>query len=344
MHQDNTDDSREAADDRGRDVLGELIQVAGRRPSPSSDHYEQTLAAAHAVWQQKVRATRQRQRVVAVAASIAIVAIGIGAVLRLLPDTPLPPIASAAVIQGDVAVFSPESGTWAPVTETGSELGAGDRLRTDSEGRAAFRLGDQISVRIDSASELMFTSESELELIAGAVYVDSGAGNRAGSLEIATSHGIVQDIGTQFEVATMDDGLRVRVREGLVQLYQAEQELAFEGRAGQEFRVDPVGTIRQNSFSPYDPAWSWAEALAGSPNVEGMPVLEFLNWVARETGREIQFEGRNVQLAAGSAILHGNAQNLTPMEALEVMLSTTNFVYSLDTSGAIIISRRSITR
>ena len=50
------------------------------------------------------------------------------------------------------------------------------------------------------------------------------------------------------------------------------------------------------------------------------------------------------QLAAGSAILHGSAQSLTPMEALEVMLATTNFVYSLDTNGTIIISRRSITR
>ena len=329
MHQDNSGDPRKTTDDRDRDVLGELIQVAGRRPSRSADHYDRTFAATHAVWQRKVRATRQRQRVFAVAASIAILAIGIGAVLRILPQTPLPPIASAAVVQGDVAVFSPETGTWAPVVQPGFGLEAGDRLRTESNGRTAFRLGDDISVRLDSASELMFTSASELELIAGIVYIDSGPGEQAGAVAIETAHGVLQDIGTQFEVATMEDGLRVRVREGLVQFYLAEQALAFEGGAGEEFRVDPSGTIRQSTFSPYDPAWIWAEALAGSPDVEGMPVLEFLNWVARETGREIQFDGRNVQLAAGSAILHGNAQSLTPMEALEVMLSTTNFVYRL---------------
>ncbi|MGI9257812.1 MAG: FecR domain-containing protein [Gammaproteobacteria bacterium] len=344
MNQDNSGDTHETPDDQGRDVLGELIQVAGRRPSPSASHYEQTFAATHAIWQRKVRATRQRQRVFAVAASIAILAIGIGAILRFAPDTPLPPIASAVIVQGDVAVFSPATGTWAPVTEPGFGLGAGDRLRTESDGRAAFTLGDAISVRLDSASDLMFTSESELELIAGIVYIDSGPGDQAGTVEIETAHGVLQDIGTQFEVATMTDNLRVRVREGLVKLFQAEQVLAFEGKAGEEFSVDPSGTIRQISFSPYDPAWSWAEALAASPDVEGMPVLEFLNWVARETGREIQFDGRNVQLAAGSAILHGSAQSLTPMEALEVMLATTNFVYSLDTSGTIIISRRSISR
>ena len=344
MHQDDSDNSHDTRDDQGRDVLGELIQVAGRRPSPSTSHYEQTFTATQAVWRRKVRATRQRRRVFAVAASIAILAIGIGAVLRLLPNTLLPPIATTAVVHGDVATFSPVSGTWVPVTEPGHELGAGDRLRTESAGRTAFTLGNDISVRLDSASELMLTSESELELIAGIVYVDSGPGDLAGAVEIETAHGVIQDIGTQFEVATMNEGLRVRVREGRVQLFQFEQEPAFEGKAGEEFRVDLSGSIRQDSFSPYDPAWSWAEALAASPDVEGMPVLEFLNWVARETGREIQFEGRNVQLAAGSAILHGSAQNLTPLEALEVMLATTNFVYSLDTSGTIIISRRSMMR
>ncbi|HEY5624723.1 MAG TPA: FecR domain-containing protein [Gammaproteobacteria bacterium] len=339
MHHDNPDASKGTTQNPGRDVLGELIHAAGRRPNPSSEHYRKTFAATHAVWQRKLRSARRRQRMFALAASIAIVAIGIGIVLRVIPTGPAPAIAIAAVVHGDVAAFSADDGEWRPVSSPGFELRAGDRLRTAGDGGTAFALGREVSVRLNTTSELVFVSDSTLELVAGTVYIDSGSGD-SGDLEISTPHGRLRDIGTQFEAATLTEGLRVRIREGLVQLYRDGGDPAFEGGAGEEFRVDSRGTISQEAFSRHDPAWEWAEALAGPPDTDGMPVLEFLNWVSRETGREILFDGRDVQLAAGSAILHGSAQDLTPMDALDVMLATTNFEYSVRTDGVIVISRR----
>ena len=344
MQHDNADERTKAAGNKERDVLGDLIQAAGRRPTPSADQYGQTFAAAHTAWRQKVRSTQRRQRVYAIAATFAALAIGLGAVLRLAPEAPLPMIATAVVVHGDAAVFSPMTGTWQPLVEIGVQVTPGSRLRTEPNGRAAFRLGEDISVRLNTDSELVFLSMSELELLAGTVYVDSGPANHAGGVEIATTHGTIRDIGTQFEVATVSNTLRVRIREGLVQLYQAGQIPELEAMAGEELRVDSAGTIRRDRFSRYDPEWGWAEALAGPPNVDGMPVLKFLNWVARETGREISFDEPGVQLAAGTAVLHGSAQDLTPMDALEVMLATTDFNYALLTNGEIVISRRRVIR
>ena len=109
-------------------------------------------------------------------------------------------------------------------------------------------------------------------------------------------------------------------------------------------------TLHASRFTTEDPpgaflsSKSFAEALAGPPDVDGLPVLEFLNWVARETGREIHYEEPGVQLAAGTSVLHGSAQSLTPMDALEVMLATTDFKYALSTNGVIVISRPGVAR
>lgn len=344
MQHDNRDERTVASGNEERDVLGELIQAAGRRPTPSSEHHEQAFAAAHTAWRRTIRARQHRQRFYAAAATLAALAIGLVAVMQLLPEGPIPAVATAIVVQGDAAVFSPETGIWQPLGAPGVQIGPGSRLRTETDGRTAFRLAQGISVRINTDSELVFISAGELELITGTIYVDSGPDEGAGSLEIATSHGAIRDIGTQFEVTAVAGSLRVRVREGLVRLYRPGQTLELEGAAGEEFQIDSVGTIRRNRFSRYDPEWGWAEALAGPAHVDGLPVLEFLNWVARETGRQIRFDEPGVQLAAGSTMLSGSAQSLTPMDALEIMLATTDFNYALLRDGVIVIGRRGVTR
>ena len=344
MQHDNPDETTVAVGSEERDVLGELIQAAGRRPTPSAEQHEQVFAAAHSAWRRTIVARQRRQRTYAAAATLAALAIGLIAVLQLLPEGPIPAVATATVVRGDAAVFSPETGIWQPLGAPGIQIGPGSRVRTEADGRAAFRLSQDTSVRINTDTELVFISAGELELIAGTIYVDSGPDEGAGTLEVATSHGAIRDIGTQFEVAAVDGSLRVRVREGLVQLYRPGQTRELEGAAGDEFQIDSVGMIRRSRFSRYDPEWGWAEALAGPPNVDGLPVLEFLNWVARETGRQIRYEDLGVQLAAGSSVLHGSAQSLTPLDALEVMLATTDFDYALLRDGVIVIGRRGVPR
>ena len=325
MQHDNPDEGPNAADRKDRDVLGDLIQAAGRRPVPSADQYRETYAVSRDAWQQKLRSNKRRQRVFSIAASSAAAAIVVSAVLQFTPVEPIPSIATAIVVQGDASIFSPLTGAWDPLAGPGTEVSPGVRLRTASDGRTAFRLGEDVSVRVNTDSEIIFLSATELELVAGTVYLDSGSNYASGDLEVTTPQGLVLDIGTQFELRSIDDGLRVRVREGIVQLFQSGAGPDVEGEAGDEFRIDGSGAIQRDRFSSFDPGWGWAEALAGPPQVNGMRVLEFLNWITRETGRPIHFEEPGVQLAAGTAVLHGSAQDLTPMDALDIMLQTTDF-------------------
>ena len=73
------------------------------------------------------------------------------------------------------------------------------------------------------------------------------------------------------------------------------------------------------------------------------PLTVLLEWVARETGRVIQFDKPEIERKAGTTILHGNIRHLAPLEALEVMLATTDLEYALPDDGTILI-RLKVTR
>ena len=59
-------------------------------------------------------------------------------------------------------------------------------------------------------------------------------------------------------------------------------------------------------------------------------MLDFLSWVARETGMELEFADDSDRAAADSARLYGSIDDLTPMEALASVMPTTSFDYLID--------------
>jgi len=345
MQDDRPDKSLEdTVSNREHDALGELIRAAGRRAAPPGDDYDRVLTASRGAWQKKVRSRRRRQWSYALAASVATLAIGITVIMQVVPLGPRPTIASTAVLDGQVMVLTPDAENWQLLSDTGIQLVSGTRLRTQAEGRVALDLARGVSLRINYGSELTLLSPERIELTAGTVYIDSGLGVRANRFEIATTFGIVRDIGTQFEVNSSPAALRVRVREGLVELYQDQPEPELSGAAGEEFRIDSRGTVDRTPFSTYDPEWAWATTLADTPQTDGQPLIGFLNWVAREMGRSLRFSGPGAEAQAQTIILHGSAAALAPVEALEVMLATTDFEYALLEDGVLFIQRRELFR
>jgi ferric-dicitrate binding protein FerR (iron transport regulator) len=151
----------------------------------------------------------------------------------------------------------------------------------------------------------------------------------------------VSDVGTVFQVDVKPTAVRVRVREGLVQLDAAGREGLLRSGAGEELELDERGGLRHGIVPPSHPAWAWAEALAPPPDVEGRPLLQFLDWVAHETGRRVRFAAPEVEAQAREVVLHGRTRDLTPLQALDVMLSTTDLEYVLSTDQVILIRRRS---
>lgn len=248
-------------------------------------------------------------------------------------------IGTAAVVQGSAAMRFASEDTWQRI-QPGSAIPAGAVVRTGAKGGLALALESGAAVRVKEQSELRLDSADTLRLRIGTVYVDSGLGSRPASLRIETDSGTVRDVGTIFELRVAPKALRVRVREGRVEIDTPGQPARFRSNAGEQLEIDPGGAVRRSVIAPNDPVWTWAESLAAAPDIEGRPLLQFLAWVARETGRQLQFQEPGIEAQAREVVLHGKTRDLAPLQALELMLSTTDLEYVLPSDEVIVIRRR----
>ncbi|HWN06835.1 MAG TPA: FecR family protein [Steroidobacteraceae bacterium] len=321
------------------DIVEMLIRSAGRRAEPPADAHGQVFAAAHASFRAKIQGRRRAWILRASAAAALVVAVAL--VVRWAPPgVPQGKIAQVSRIVGEVELATADG--WQPLTEPRSRLAAGSRVRTQAAGRVALTLGGGESLRLAARTEVMLDAPGRLYVQAGTIYVDSGERPSAARIEVVTPAGTARDVGTQFELHVEGAALRLRVREGLVMLDRGGRSLA--GRAGEQLTVDGLGSVTRASISPTDPAWHWAEAVASMPDMDGKPASALIAWVARETGRRLQYESPIVEQRAAAVILHGDIRHLAPLEALEAMLATTDLRVELDGDTMEIRSRTVETR
>jgi ferric-dicitrate binding protein FerR (iron transport regulator) len=294
------------------------------------------LAASRSAWQAKVRSRKQR-RWLALAASIAIVAAAL-TVLETLQPPERAPLASLALAVGDVALLSPQTGAWESLSTAPATVFPGDRLRTGPRAGAAFMTEDGRSLRIGAASELVFEGRESVQLVFGVLYVDSGVRVPVSSIEIATRFGTVRDIGTQFEVRSTAEALRLRVRTGRVALVDSPFAADIQGAAGEELELAATGRLQQRTIAADDEQWDWATALA-VPDIENRSILSYLQWIAREVGRPLRFDAPNTQLSAQFVNWSGDARGLTPLQLLESISATSDFLCEV-ADGAIVVQRK----
>ena len=316
------------------DPLADIVRAAGKRPEPPKEHYEQVYAATHAVWQRGIASRRQR-RWYPLAAAAAFLALA-AALWQTLPLSPPTAAAEVAVLQGLVERFVPETGAWTPLEDT--RVHAGTRLRTGTEGSMAAQLAGGGSLRIDSASELVF-ADASFELIGGTVYFDSSGRAPGRYVEIVTPLGTVRDIGTQFEVRATQASLRVRTRSGEVAVLNSPAGQPLASASGEEIELSADGQLERRNFAPDDPQWRWVESLAVAPDFDRPTVLAYLEWIALETGRRLEFVSENVRIQADIARFLGDPAGLTPSELLVTIAATSDFSYELTAGGSILIGR-----
>lgn len=318
-----------------QDSVARLIRAAGRRELPPAEGYERALNAATDVWQNKVR-NRRRRTVLGLAAGIAMLAVSIGTAIRLLesPGIAPEPVASVVRVIGSVRARAVDARDWTVLGEDSGTLTTGTVLRAGTGSLAALQL-DRVSLRLASGAEVVLESPSRLRLVRGTVYLDTGTTGSARQIAVVTGAGTVTDVGTQFEVQYLDGGYRVRVREGEV-LLQRDDGLR-RGVAGQEISIDASGEISTASIRPDDPAWAWVQALATAPDIDRQPLTLLLAWVSRETGASIRYATPAVERRASTTILHGSIRHLAPLEALTVMLATTDLRHEMLPDGTIMI-------
>lgn len=315
------------------DPVADIIRAAGPRPMPPEAHYEQVFAATHAAWQRQLRRRWQR-RWLAAAASVAGLLVT-GAIIQLSGTGGQDPVAAIALARGTLEVSIDDGASWRSLDET-ENLVAGTRVRTNDESMASLALNGGGSIRLANQSQMQL-GPSRFELIEGTLYFDSDGRAPDASIEIATTFGVVEDIGTQFEVATARNLFRVRVRTGRVSITRAGDDSEITADGGAEIELAASGAAIERALAADDETWTWVEALAIPPRSDS--ILNYLNWIARETGKQLVWNSRLAQSRAGSEKLVADLAGYTPREVLNVIAATTNFRFTDPGDGTLVIQR-----
>jgi ferric-dicitrate binding protein FerR (iron transport regulator) len=319
--------------------LADVVRLGGPRPQPRREARDAVRNAVESEWRAVVAARRRVRRrtswSLAAAAAVAGLAVWLGAPLM---QPTVAAVATVARVTGPVTV---EDGAWlarpAPAS-VGATIGLGAKLRSGPNGRLALQVGTA-SVRLDADSVATLVAADRIALSRGAIYVDSGAnGADSAALVVETPLGAVEHVGTQYETRLAEDVLRVMVREGRVRL--ARDGAVLETPAGEQLTVNRAGDARRQNIGPRDAAWSWVEQVAPAFDIDNRPLPEFLGWVSRETGREIEFASADAQRAAAAVVLRGSVAELSPTQALAAVVATTSLVLGETPDGGILIATR----
>jgi ferric-dicitrate binding protein FerR (iron transport regulator) len=303
-------------DDRD-DAMRQLL----RQPRPSAVDPVRTARvyrAVHAAWRDAADRTRNRRRGVAIAAAaVLVVTIGLTFVNwpreRAAPQA-AGPIASTLFVTSEV-VFQHDG--QARAGRVGEGLTPGTRIATYG-GRAAIVLANGVELRLDSNTGITLDTARSMSLTRGAVYLDSS--HRTGppdAVAIVVRGTVIRDVGTRYEVRLSDEELRVRVRDGRVEVSSAFG--MREADRGGELRVTSSG-ILSGSASTSGADWDWIVRAVPPPQLEGRPLPEFLAWAEREGGRPIRFADPALERANRATIVYGAIESLTVEEALDVVL------------------------
>ena len=328
------------------DDVALLVRLAGTGPPGApvdAVRLARVRTAVHDAWRGECGANQARQAksrrrwlalaVPAVAAAAVVIAFAIWGPIRRAPVSAPQQVARIDHVTGSPA---PDSSFGA-----GSAVMSGSTVST-SAGTLAMTLTSGVHLRLDASSSARVDSATDVTLERGAVYVDSAdarpAQPGASPISIRTPAGLVRDIGTQFEVRLTGEAMRVRVRDGRVQVAYTNGVDARAG-AGEELFSRPEGSGRSISRRPFSTTgieWAWAQRAAPPFAVEGKTLGALLDWVSREGAWDVTFADSKFSQAARATVVHGRPdllKGLTPAEALDVVLPTCGLRYRIAING-----------
>jgi ferric-dicitrate binding protein FerR (iron transport regulator) len=322
----------------GRDPLEKIFLLAGRRKPVDpqrTDHIEQKTRERWQMMLARRRVAQRRRRFTLIGGGLAFATSVAAAVIfmsRLGIDAPM--VATVVNVVG-----TPETGArgYAMTTpRVGDQLHAGSVLETAGDDGIALQLASGHSLRLAAASRVRIETDSVV-LDAGALYLDSGVDERATPIEMRSRLATVRELGTQYMAQLTGDSLEVTVREGAVSISQGK--VVATANAGELLQLDESGQTRRLFVPEHGEHWAWVTQLAPMPVLEGLTLAEFLHWLAREQGWQLEFATPELARYAATVELHGSIDGLSGEEALAAVITTTGWRYKL-TNGVLTVDSR----
>jgi ferric-dicitrate binding protein FerR (iron transport regulator) len=210
-------------------------------------------------------------------------------------------------------------------------LAAGQGIVTGPQGRAALKLRDGITLRLDTDTRIALLTPERIVIERGAVYLDAGQRSLAADpLVLESRFGSTRHLGTQYELRVAPDQMLVSVREGRVEVSGAA--LAEEARAGEQLLLKADGSVQRKAIARTAALWDWTQEVTPPFAIEQRTLSEFLVWASRETGRELEYASPALQSSAAGIVLRGSIAGLRPDAALAAVMATTPLDYTADRS------------
>lgn len=308
----------------------ELLQQAGKRPPLPTADMAIIKAAARHEYEQMQEASSGRERHWSSWRFLAIAAVLVLAVLAGWWWK------QGSAMQAAVGVATIEiSNHQEAGMNVGSDIAA--RTRIDTRSAMAIRLAGGQSLRVAADSSLKIVSPSTIRLRRGAIYVDSDPSSRGEEIRIRTAHGVVREVGTQFEVRTglADEPLRIRVREGEV-ILQTNGD-SRSAAAGEEMALKSDGSVRRDRVATSGDEWAWMEELALPFALDESTLGAYVRWLARETGWRIEFADDELRQSASEIVLYGSLESVSPRESVEIALPMSGLAYRFEGDRLVIL-------
>lgn len=315
------------------DDIAQLLRQAGKRSQPAPEAMERMRLSTHAAWRRRLR-ERARRRWFAAAASVLLV-VAAGALTWRSVGT------SGDALVARITASAPSLELRRSVIDTLRDrdpqvLRTGDRLITGSDAGATLAQfpGGNTTLRLDRNTEVAWIAASELRVVRGSVYVDTGvSGDLSPPLTLLAGEVRIAHVGTRFMTRVDGNTVRVAVRDGRVRVERGADSL-LAGR-GEEVEVVLDGTlpIVGRTIATSGDHWEWADVLAPATPIEGRPLSQVLAALAWQSGQELRYGNAAIAAQAGDVILHGPALAMPPRTAIEAVIATTPFEIEVVAGG-----------
>lgn len=301
-----------ATSDFDNDPVAGKIQAAGPRPPLPAVDYDTFSQPIIATWEKKMAAQRSRRRFTLALAAALLLA----ASLFLLRAVLSPPIATVLAYAG------PDPNRYA----VSDMIKAETRLQTSRqpEERLTVALGGHI-VRLDAGTELRLDSESRIELLQGAVYLETSPA----PLAVIAGDRVIEHVGTRYEVRLQSGALGVRVRDGRVKVSKGEDSIEIE--PGQEASSIDGSRFAIRDIRRSGESWAWLHHAAPPFESDGAALETVLTWLAAEAGWELEIDPELYADTSGKpAKVRGSIRSHGHRAALGEVLESAGLSYRFD--------------
>lgn len=308
------------------DSLEALFAGVSPRPAPPEAARLKAQAAAREAFESLKRRRRQRLGAGLALAASAVIAWFL-TTTQLLPAAPFEvELAAATGLMIDGRPVSADARRL--------EVTPGARMETSQPVRLA--LGRSTDLRIDGRSSVVWQGADRLELIQGAVYVDTGDRD---DMTVVTNRGTVTDIGTRFLVSLEGDTLEVAMRDGrtVVDSTFGRFEADAADGHGDVLRIsdrDVSSTVEPTS----EDRWEWIHAVPRGYDSDRVAIV--LQQIADDLGLVLDYADAGTRAwVMNQRLLGERLSALEPQQALGV-LSTATGLEVLEQDGSLTVALR----